>query len=132
MEFVKMSDNTKFKIFAASLVALFSWFIFFVPQSFEWETEAEINVFPSSESTKSYRLVANANATEYRRGWFHLRNEFEVTSAYWPNGGNLDFDECHIVDRQTASCKDDAGEEWKVDVHSFSERQNEDYSGDGF
>jgi hypothetical protein len=127
-----MSDNTKFKIFTISLAGLFCWFIFLAPQSFEWKTEAEINAFPSNESSKSYRLTAYTNATEYKRGWFHLKNEFNVTSADWPNGGRLDFNECYIVDQQTATCNDDEGEEWQVDIHSFGDRQNEDYSGDEY
>ena len=126
-----MSESAKINIFLVLLGAFFVWFIFLAPHAFEWETEAEINVFPSADSSKSYRLSAYADATEYNRGWFHLRNEFEVRNAQWPNGGELYFDECHVIDSETATCTDDNGERWKVDVHSFEDRPEEDYPGDG-
>lgn len=80
--------------------------------------EGTINVFPNDKEVKNYRLTAFIESTVIANGWFSNTERYAISSARWPNGGTLEFnDVCEVNKGKSVKCK--AGDkEYTIEVQS--------------
>lgn len=87
-------------------------YAFLAPGHSSWDGQGSINVFPVDASAKNYRLDSNSiSVSVKKRGWFHKEYSYSISSADWPDGGEIDFNQsCKISYPATsATCKSNEG-----------------------
>lgn len=93
-------------------------YVFLMPGTSTWSGEGSISIFPQNSAAKNYRLDSdNIEVSQKKRGWFHKEYSYVVTSAQWPNGGELEFSpKCKInYPNSSAVCNSNSGT-YRVEV----------------
>lgn len=96
-----------------------------------WDGDAEISVFPISAESKNYRLLSNVDAKETAKMFSKGYITYEISTAEWPNGGELNFNDCFIrSDETNVQCTDTHDIEWRVELTSPPEKPESDIAND--
>jgi len=98
------------------LIAIFGLFIW--PHSNTWGGDGAINAFPVIDNSKNYRLDATMTVTKHSFGWLHLYSSYNYSSiaGAWPDGGTLELSGCVVKDKSRASCTDQSGKSYGIEV----------------
>lgn len=113
-----MSESTSAKLVGAAIVAGVLYAAFLWPHVETWDGDGSIDVFPSSDSVKNYRLDATMTVTQHRTGWFKREQEYSDITGSWPNGGTLELGSCTVPKDGRSSCTDQDDKEYEVEVVS--------------
>ena len=60
------------------------------------------------------------------------KDEYSIGGAKWPNGGNLDFNNCVVEQNKRAECSDQDGNRYYIDVDSSPDQPEDDYSSSDY
>ena len=118
--------ETKDYIGLAVGAALAIFVIFVWPHQTSVNGQGQVNLFPSSDSVKNYRLEATMTRTEYQHGFFHSRDEYSSIEVEWPNGGRSSFS-CTVVDDERTLCSDQDDTMYGIEVISAPEMPSSEY-----
>jgi hypothetical protein len=128
-----MSESASAKLVGGLLIAGLIFAAFFWPHTFTWDGDGEIDVFPSTESVKNYRLDATMTVTLQRNGWFGGHEEYTDITGSWPNGGTLELSDCTVSQDSRAECTDQDDTSYGVEVVTPPERPEADsYDDDSY
>ncbi len=110
------------------LAAIAVYVVWFWPHTETWDGDGEINVFPSSDSVKNYRLDAYMKVELKRHGWFDESERYSDIRGDWPNGGEFDISDCVVVKGSSSTCTDQSGKEYRVEVMTAPQAPESDSS----
>lgn len=119
---MKTDDYVKWGIgIAIAVFVVFVW-----PHQASVDGDGQVNLFPSSDSVKNYRLDATMTRTEYKHGFFHAKDEYTNIEVQWPNGGSSSFT-CTVVDDEPEQCLDQDSKMYGVEVVESPEMPSSEY-----
>lgn len=97
-----------------------------------WDGSGTINVFPTADSAKNYRLDSDYISVKVKRqGLFHNYRTYIISSANWPDGGTLEFTNyCEVSELDGRDkCTDQNGKDYYIEVQTPPDQPESDASG---
>lgn len=95
----------------------------------EYKTRYYVNVFSDDEGIKNYRLPADiyvyseteeGETSEDRFGQEHtganITKYIIIEKVFWPKGGYLYFEDCHLEIGDKVLCRDQEGRDWYIEL----------------
>lgn len=125
-------EKNKKWLIPLGIIAAVVWVVFLWPHTDTWDGDGEISVFPNSLDAKNYRLTAQIEVVRHRNGWMYgsADTEYTVTQFSWPNGGDADLKNCVVKNKSQASCTDQDGKSYNIEVTTPPEQPEADTSSD--
>lgn len=116
-----MQDKIKNNLTIIGVVLAAIFVVFIWPNESTWDGDGSINVFPSEDSVKNYRLDATMTVTRQSYGWFNNHDEYSDIQGSWPNGGTLELSGCVVKEGSQSECQDQDGKSYGIEVETSPE-----------
>jgi len=99
----------------------FVWFFYFSITYGKVESESTILVFPDTQYTKNYELIANVTRDTQMLFLLFPQTTYILEQFSWPNGGYASFSSCIVPNlNEMKVCTSDSGDTYGIKVSEFT------------